>query len=89
MIRRRARGWASPRSGSKWVPGEPLCDQPPRGVGQPRARRGIERAMNIDGQTLLLILGLVALMFLLTGPGLWSEKWGWSLSKLFGKKPKT
>jgi hypothetical protein len=68
--------------------GEPLCDQPPRRGEQPRARRGIERAMNIDGQTLLLILGLVALMFLLTGPGLWSEKWGWSLSKLFGKKPK-
>jgi hypothetical protein len=45
--------------------------------------------MNIDGETLLLILGLVALMFLLTGPGLWSEKWGWSFSKLFGKKPKS
>jgi FtsZ-interacting cell division protein ZipA len=27
--------------------------------------------------TLLVILGLVALTLLLTGPGLWSEKWGW------------
>ncbi|HEX8910157.1 MAG TPA: hypothetical protein VF805_13225 [Anaeromyxobacteraceae bacterium] len=27
--------------------------------------------------TLLVILGLVGLTLLLTGPGLWSEKWGW------------
>jgi hypothetical protein len=41
--------------------------------------------MGLDGETALLVLGLVALMFLLTGPGLWSEKWGWSF---FSRKRK-
>ena len=42
--------------------------------------------MAIDGETILLVLGLVAVMLLLTGPGLWSEKWGWSFGKLFRRK---
>jgi hypothetical protein len=33
--------------------------------------------MSIDGETVWLIVGLVALMLLLTGPGMWSAKWGW------------
>ena len=33
-------------------------------------------------------LGIVALTLLLTGPGLWSEKWGWSLLKRFNRKRK-
>ncbi len=27
--------------------------------------------------TLFVVVGLTALTVLLTGPGLWSEKWGW------------
>ncbi len=27
--------------------------------------------------TLFVVFGLTALTVLLTGPGLWSEKWGW------------
>jgi hypothetical protein len=27
--------------------------------------------------TIVFVLGLTALTILLTGPGLWSEKWGW------------
>ena len=26
---------------------------------------------------LIIVLGLPLLMLLLTGPGMWSEKWGW------------
>ncbi len=33
--------------------------------------------MGFNLPTILAILGLVALTLLLTGPGLWSEKWGW------------
>lgn len=33
--------------------------------------------MGLNLPTVLVILGLVALTLLLTGPGLWSEKWGW------------
>ncbi|GEJ58976.1 hypothetical protein [Anaeromyxobacter diazotrophicus] len=33
--------------------------------------------MGLNLPTILVILGLVALTLLLTGPGLWSEKWGW------------
>jgi hypothetical protein len=33
--------------------------------------------MSIDGETVWLIVGLVVLMLLLTGPGMWSSKWGW------------
>lgn len=33
--------------------------------------------MGFNLPTILAILALVALTLLLTGPGLWSEKWGW------------
>jgi hypothetical protein len=33
-------------------------------------------------------LALVALTLLLTGPGLWSEKWGWTLLKRLSRKGK-
>jgi hypothetical protein len=29
------------------------------------------------GYFLLLVVGLPVLFILLTGPGLWSDKWGW------------
>jgi len=32
-----------------------------------------------DLETVLWILALVALTLIFTGPGLWSEKWGWPL----------
>jgi hypothetical protein len=32
---------------------------------------------------LIIVLGLPLLLLLLTGPGMWSEKWGWgTLEKL-------
>jgi hypothetical protein len=34
----------------------------------------------MDGEIvyfLLIVLGLPLLLLLLTGPGMWSEKWGW------------
>jgi hypothetical protein len=37
--------------------------------------------VHIDGETVLLIVALVALTLLFTGPGLWSEKWGWGFFK--------
>jgi hypothetical protein len=34
---------------------------------------------------LIIVLGLPLLLLLLTGPGMWSEKWGWrTLDKLEG-----
>ena len=43
--------------------------------------------MTIDGETIFLIVGLIAVMLLLTGPGMWSEKWGWgALRRLSGKR---
>ena len=33
--------------------------------------------MGFNLPTILVVLGIVALTLLLTGPGLWSEKWGW------------
>ncbi|HYS79793.1 MAG TPA: hypothetical protein VEM76_03735 [Anaeromyxobacteraceae bacterium] len=38
--------------------------------------------MGLDLLTVLGVLGLTLLTLLLTGPGMWSEKWGWSW---FGK----
>jgi hypothetical protein len=35
----------------------------------------------------IFILGLPLLVLLLTGPGLWSENWGWGLfDRIFGRK---
>jgi hypothetical protein len=37
----------------------------------------------------IFILGLPLLVLLLTGPGLWSENWGWGLfDRLFHRKKK-
>ena len=33
--------------------------------------------MGLDLLTVLAVLGLTLLTLLLTGPGMWSEKWGW------------
>lgn len=33
--------------------------------------------MDIDGSWLAIVIGLTLLCVLLTGPGMWSEKWGW------------
>jgi hypothetical protein len=43
----------------------------------------------IDTTTALWILGLIVLTIVLTGPGLWSENWGYGfLDKLFGREGK-
>lgn len=34
-------------------------------------------AMGLNLLTVLGVLGLTLLTLLLTGPGMWSEKWGW------------
>jgi FtsZ-interacting cell division protein ZipA len=44
--------------------------------------------MGLNLPTILVILGLVALTLLLTGPGLWSEKWGWRWFKDADEKKK-
>lgn len=33
--------------------------------------------MDMTAWTVMVVVGLTALTVLLTGPGLWSEKWGW------------
>jgi hypothetical protein len=33
--------------------------------------------VDIDGTWLLIVVGLTVLCLLLTGPGMWSENWGW------------
>ena len=43
--------------------------------------------MEIDLWTVLMPIGLTALAILLTGPGMWSEKWGWSLLERKKKEP--
>ncbi len=36
------------------------------------------RSVDSDvGYFLIIVLGLPLLLLLLTGPGMWSEKWGW------------
>jgi hypothetical protein len=43
----------------------------------------------IDGSTALWIVGLIVLTIVLTGPGLWSENWGWGfLDRVFGRGAK-
>jgi hypothetical protein len=41
--------------------------------------------MEITGEIVLFVVGLVVLSLLLTGPGMWSEKWGWGV---FRKRPR-
>jgi hypothetical protein len=43
--------------------------------------------VDIDYRTVLAIVGLVALTVLLTGPGMWSEKWGWWIFRDRSRKP--
>ena len=38
--------------------------------------------MGITGEIVLFVVGLTVLALVLTGPGMWSEKWGW---RWFGK----
>lgn len=33
--------------------------------------------MGITWEIVLFVVGLTVLAMLLTGPGMWSEKWGW------------
>jgi hypothetical protein len=33
--------------------------------------------MDLDLRLVLPLLGVFLLSFILTGPGMWSEKWGW------------
>ena len=44
--------------------------------------------MSLDWETLALIFGLVVGMMLLTGPGMWSEKWGWGWVKRLSRRRK-
>jgi len=44
--------------------------------------------MEIDLWTVLLPIGLTALALLLTGPGMWSESWGWSWLDRLRRKPR-
>ncbi len=37
------------------------------------------------GYLLAIVVGLPVLVLLLTGPGMWSEKWGWGPLKLFDR----
>ena len=56
----------------------------PGSVADSRAR---ELPPLIDTGTALWILGLVVLTIVLTGPGLWSENWGYGfLDKVFGRE---
>ena len=65
----------------------------------PRAHPGapahIERLVESEvTYFLIIVLGLPLLFLLLTGPGMWSETWGWrvmgrlerSWNRLFGRK---
>lgn len=40
----------------------------------------------IDSEMIWLTLLLVGATLVLTGPGLWSEKWGWGFLKRLGRK---
>jgi len=61
----------------------------------PGAPAHIQRAVTPEvGYFLIIVLGLPLLFLLLTGPGMWSEKWGWramerlerSWNRLFRRK---
>ncbi len=38
--------------------------------------------------TLGIVVGLTLLTIVFTGPGMWSEKWGWSIFERKAKRPK-
>ncbi len=61
----------------------------------PGASAHIQRAVTSEvAYFLIIVLGLPLLFLLLTGPGMWSEKWGWrvmdrlerSWNRLFRRK---
>jgi hypothetical protein len=54
----------------------------PTAIAAADPRRGghIHRAVDPEiGYFLVMVLGLPLLLLLLTGPGMWSEKWGWRM----------
>ena len=61
----------------------------------PTSSAHIQRAVTSEvAYFLIIVLGLPLLFLLLTGPGMWSEKWGWrvmdrlerSWNRLFRRK---
>lgn len=42
--------------------------------------------MGIDGETILWVVGLTVLSLVLTGPGMWSARWGWSWLERRGRR---
>jgi len=51
------------------------------------SRRPGGHLRGVESDYLWFTFALVALTLLLTGPGLWSEKWGWNLlRRLSGKR---
>lgn len=43
--------------------------------------------MEIDPLAVVGVVALTALCVLLTGPGMWSEKWGWGVLRRRKKRP--
>lgn len=43
--------------------------------------------MGFPPEMIFMLLGFVVLVLLVTGPGLWSESWGWKWLDKQGKKP--
>lgn len=59
-----------------------------RGPGGGTARP-LQGGMEIQPFWIVVIVGLTVLTLLLTGPGLWSEKWGWkTFERLFRDRRK-
>ena len=54
------------------------CPAVPAPPAHPRERAHIKRTVTPEvGYFLIIVLGLPLHLLLLTGPGMWSEKWGW------------
>lgn len=43
--------------------------------------------MRLDWWTVAMPIGLTLLGLLLTGPGMWSERWGWGWLRRRGERP--
>ena len=57
-----------------------------RSAGSLADSRAKELPPLIETSTALWIVALIVLTIVLTGPGLWSENWGWGfLDKVFGR----
>jgi len=53
---------------------------PPGPPADPRRSAHIYCAVDPEiGYFLVIVFGLPLLLLLLTGPGMWSEKWGWRM----------